>query len=179
MLLPLQRSFAATDELIFRAAVKDPASKKCYQALAAMHEVRPSSSHGQQLGHAVTSHSGCLPICALHVPCLCHICAIRVPYLHLVALAPSSQSQMLASVPSSTDEHPVCRASLAYAPLPMVCLPLILRCSVHSSRMCSRRAAAQIAAATFNSRSVRPPIEDRICPLCTPPCTPTCYSPRV
>ena len=28
----LRRSFATTDELIFRAAVKDPPSKKCYQA---------------------------------------------------------------------------------------------------------------------------------------------------
>jgi len=34
----LQRSFATTDEIIFRSAVKDAASKQCYKALAAMHE---------------------------------------------------------------------------------------------------------------------------------------------
>jgi len=34
----VQRSFAATDEIVFRDAVKSAASKQCYKAVAAMHD---------------------------------------------------------------------------------------------------------------------------------------------
>jgi hypothetical protein len=34
----LQRAFATTDELIFRSATKDDASKRCYKGLAYMHD---------------------------------------------------------------------------------------------------------------------------------------------
>lgn len=33
----VQRSFTAADEVIYRDAIKNPLSKQCYKALAAMH----------------------------------------------------------------------------------------------------------------------------------------------
>ena len=49
----LDRSFAAADEAIFRDAVKNAASKKCYKALAAMHAAFGSLvEHVQQIANA-------------------------------------------------------------------------------------------------------------------------------